>query len=87
MSETVRKNPKTLEGVVVSSGMDRTIVVQIQRRVRHPLYGKVLKQTSKLYAHDENNEAGVGDVVRVSGTRPLSKTKCWRLDNIVRKAG
>ena len=77
---------KTREGVVVSDKMDKTIVVEIKTRVRHPLYGKNMKQTSKLKAHDENNECGVGDRVRVMETRPLSHDKRWRLVEIVEKA-
>ena len=77
---------KSRIGVVVSDKMDKTIVVSIQTRVRHPLYGKIMKQTSKLKAHDEKNECGVGDKVRVMETRPLSKTKNWRLVEIIEKA-
>ena len=73
---------KTREGVVVSDKMDKTIVVEIKTRVRHPLYGKIMNQTSKLKAHDENNECGV----RVMETRPLSHDKRWRLVEIVEKA-
>ena len=77
---------KTREGVVVSDKMDKTIVVEIKTRVRHPLYGKIMNQTCKLKAHDENNECGVGDRVRVMETRPLSHDKRWRLVEIVEKA-
>ena len=77
---------KSRIGVVVSDKMDKTIVVSIQTRVRHPLYGKIMNQTSKLKAHDEKNECGVGDKVRVMETRPLSKTKNWRLVEIIEKA-
>ena len=84
MSE--RGNRKTIQGVVLSNGMDKTIVVEIKERVRHPLYGKIMNQTSKLKAHDENNECGIGDTVRIMETRPLSKDKCWRLVEIVEKA-
>jgi len=66
--------------------MDRTVVVTVDRLVRHPLYGKVIKRRSKLYAHDEKNECTEGDIVRVVETRPLSRTKCWRVVEIVRKA-
>ena len=75
---------KTREGMVVSDKMDKTIVVEIKTRVRHPLYGKIMNQTSKLKAHDENNECGVGD--RVMETRPLSREKRWRLVEILEKA-
>jgi small subunit ribosomal protein S17 len=77
---------KTRVGVVVSDKMDKTIVVEIRTRVRHPLYGKIMNQTNKLKAHDENNECGIGDTVRVMETRPLSKDKRWRLVEIVEKA-
>ena len=77
---------KTRVGTVVSDKMDKTIVVEIKERVRHPLYGKIMNQTSKLKAHDENNECGIGDTVRIMETRPLSKDKCWRLVEIIEKA-
>ena len=77
---------KTKVGMVVSDKMDKTIVVAIEDKVQHPLYKKILKRTSKLKAHDENNECGVGDKVRVMETRPLSKDKRWRLVEIVEKA-
>ena len=77
---------KTKVGMVVSNKMDKTIVVAIEDRVQHPLYKKILKRTYKLKAHDENNECGVGDKVRVMETRPLSKDKRWRLVEIVEKA-
>lgn len=77
---------KTRVGMVVSDKMDKTIVVAVQDNVRHPLYGKIVKKTYKLKAHDENNECKVGDRVRVMETRPLSKDKRWRLVSIVEKA-
>ena len=82
----VRGNRKTRTGVVVSDKMDKTIVVEVRTRVRHPLYGKIMNQTTKFKAHDENNECGIGDTVRVMETRPLSKDKHWRLVEIVEKA-
>ena len=85
MSET-RGMRKERIGVVVSDKMDKTIVVAIRTRVKHPLYGKIMNRTTKLKAHDENNECGVGDTVRVMETRPLSKEKHWRLVEIVEKA-
>ena len=85
MSE-VRGLRKTRVGVVVSDKMDKTITVEIRNRVKHPLYGKIMNQNMKLKAHDENNECGVGDTVRVMETRPLSKDKRWRLVEIVAKA-
>ena len=77
---------KTRVGMVVSDKMDKTIVVAIEDRVQHPLYKKTVKNTYKLKAHDENNECGVGDRVRVMETRPLSKDKRWRLVEIIEKA-
>ena len=73
-------------GVVVSDKMDKTIVVEIRTRVKHPLYGKIMNRTTRFKAHDEKNECGVGDTVRVMETRPLSKDKHWRLVEIVEKA-
>ena len=73
-------------GVVVSDKMDKTIVVEIRTRVKHPLYGKIMNRTKRFKAHDENNECGIGDTVRVMETRPLSKDKCWRLVEIIEKA-
>ena len=77
---------KTRVGVVVSDKMDKTIVVEIRTRVKHPLYGKIMNRTIRFKAHDENNECGIGDTVRVMETRPLSKDKNWRLVEIVEKA-
>ena len=73
-------------GVVVSDKMDKTIVVEIRTRVKHPLYGKIMNRTTRFKAHDENNECGIGATVRVMETRPLSKDKNWRLVEIVEKA-
>lgn len=77
---------KTRIGVVISDKMDKTRVIQIKTRVRHPLYGKIQNKTSKLKIHDENNESGIGDTVKVMETRPLSKDKRWRLVEILEKA-
>ena len=77
---------KTRVGKVVSNKMDKTIVVAIEDRVQHPLYKKVMTETYKLKAHDENNECNIGDTVKVMETRPLSKTKRWRVVEIVEKA-
>ena len=77
---------KTRTGKVVSDKMDKTIVVAVENHVKHPLYKKIVKKTYKLKAHDENNECGVGDTVRVMETRPLSKDKRWRVVEIVEKA-
>lgn len=83
---STRNRRKERIGVVVSDKMDKTITVAIERQVKHPIYGKFVKQTTKLKAHDERNEAGVGDTVRIMETRPLSKHKRWRLVEIVEKA-
>ena len=77
---------KTARGYVVSDKMDKTIVVEVEDRVKHPLYGKVIRVTSKVKAHDENNTAGIGDLVLINETRPLSATKRWRLVEILEKA-
>ena len=74
------------QGVVTSSKMDKTITVRVNRLVKHPLYGKIINRTTKIMAHDEENTCGVGDVVRVTETRPLSKRKRWRYVETVRKA-
>ncbi len=77
---------KARRGYVVSDKMDKTIVVEVEDRVKHPLYGKVIRRTSKVKAHDENNTAGIGDLVLINETRPLSATKRWRLVEILEKA-
>jgi len=77
---------KVRTGKVVSDKMDKTIVVAVENRIRHPRYKKIIKRTYKLKAHDENNECGIGDTVRVMETRPLSKEKRWRLVSILEKA-
>jgi small subunit ribosomal protein S17 len=82
----VRKRRKVREGLVVSDKMDKTVVVEVEDRVKHPLYGKVLRRTSKLKAHDEQNACGVGDRVLLMETRPLSATKRWRVVEILEKA-
>ncbi|MBB1483743.1 30S ribosomal protein S17 [Tessaracoccus sp. MC1865] len=81
-----RNRRKVLTGIVASDKMDKTIVVVVEDRVKHPLYGKVMNKTSRLKAHDENNEAGIGDRVRVMETRPLSAQKRWRLVEIIERA-
>ncbi|MFR9191130.1 MAG: 30S ribosomal protein S17 [Anaerotruncus massiliensis (ex Togo et al. 2019)] len=81
-----RGNRKTRTGVVVSDKMDKTIVVEIRTRVKHPLYGKIMNRTTRLKAHDEENACGIGDYVTVMETRPLSKDKRWRLVEIIEKA-
>ena len=76
----------TRVGLVVSSKMNKTVVVAIEDNVKHPVYGKIIKRTLKVHAHDENNECGIGDKVRIMETRPLSKTKRWRVVEIIEKA-
>ena len=83
---TERNTRKVREGLVVGDKMEKTIVVEVEDRVKHPLYGKVMRRTSKLKAHDEQNTAGVGDRVLVMETRPLSATKRWRLVEVVERA-
>lgn len=87
MSDITERNlRKTRVGKVVSAKMDKTIVVAIEDMVKHPLYGKVIRRTVKIHAHDENNECSVGDKVEVMETRPLSATKRWRLSSVIEKA-
>ena len=82
----VRGDRKLREGLVVSDKMEKTIVVEVEDRVKHPLYGKVIRRTSKVKAHDEGNIAGIGDLVLINETRPLSASKRWRLVEILEKA-
>lgn len=82
MSETTR----TTQGRVISDKMDKSIVVAIERFVKHPIYGKFIKRTTKVHAHDENNECGLGDTVEICECRPLSKTKSWTLVKVVEKS-
>lgn len=86
MAENERKQRKVRVGKVVSDKMDKTIVVAVEERVMHPLYGKTVRRTKKFKAHDENNEAKIGDIVRIMETRPISKEKRWRLVEIVERA-
>ena len=81
-----RADRKSRRGYVVSDKMDKTVVVEVEDRVKHPLYGKVIRRTSKVKAHDEANAAGVGDLVTIMETRPLSATKRWRVVEILEKA-
>jgi len=83
---TPRANRKTREGLVVSDKMDKTVVVEVEDRVKHALYGKVLRRTRKLKVHDEQNACGIGDRVSLMETRPLSATKRWRVVEILEKA-
>ncbi len=77
---------KTRTGIVTSNKMDKTVTVAVERKVKHPIYGKFVKKTTKFHAHDEKNECTVGDVVRIMETRPMSKTKRWRMVEVVEKA-
>jgi small subunit ribosomal protein S17 len=89
MSETTaqqRNTRKVREGLVVSDKMDKTVVVEVEDRVKHALYGKVLRRTSRLKAHDEQNDCGIGDRVQIMETRPLSATKRWRVVTILERA-
>lgn len=83
---TDRNLRKTRIGLVVSNKMDKTVTVTVERKVKHPIYGKFVKKTTKFHAHDEKNECTVGDLVRIMETRPLSKTKRWRLVEVLEKA-
>ena len=78
-------NPRILTGIVTSNKADKTITVKIERKVKHPLYGKVIKRATKVHAHDENNDASIGDIVSVKECRPISKTKTWTLISDVSK--
>ena len=82
----VRNLRKEKVGVVVSDKMDKSIVVAVKRKVKHPIYGKFVNKTTKFHAHDEGNTCNTGDTVRIGETRPLSKTKCWRLVEIIERA-
>lgn len=77
---------RTITGRVVSDKMDKTITVMVERKVKHPLYGKIIKRSTKLHAHDENNDCNQGDIVTISQCRPLSKSKAWTLVDIVERA-
>ncbi|HZE39940.1 MAG TPA: 30S ribosomal protein S17 [Stackebrandtia sp.] len=85
-TQTRTSSRKVREGLVVSDKMDKTVVVEVEDRVKHPLYGKVLRRTKKYKAHDEQNDCGVGDRVQIMETRPLSATKRWRIVEILEKA-
>ncbi|PTU74207.1 30S ribosomal protein S17 [Pseudomonas mangrovi] len=82
----VEKTVRTLTGRVVSDKMEKTITVLIERRVKHPIYGKYVKRSTKLHAHDETNQCRIGDKVTIRETRPLAKTKCWALVEVVERA-
>jgi small subunit ribosomal protein S17 len=82
----VRKLRKEKVGLVVSNKMSKSIVVEVERKIKHPKYGKFVKKTSTFMAHDEKNDCNIGDTVRITETRPLSKNKCWRLVEIIERA-
>ncbi len=84
-TSVVRNLRKTRVGIVSSNKMDKTIVVKVERKIKHPLYGKFLKKTTSFHAHDEKNECNIGDTVKIMESRPLSKTKRWRLVEVVEK--
>jgi small subunit ribosomal protein S17 len=85
MSEQAQTE-RTVTGRVVSNKMDKTITVMVERKVRHPIYGKYIKRSTKMHAHDENNECQQGDLVTIRSTRPLSKSKCWSLVEVLERA-
>lgn len=84
--EEIRNLRKERIGLVVKTKMDKSIIVTVEQKVKHPIYGKFVKKTKKFMAHDENNDCGVGDTVKIMETRPLSKNKCWRLVEIIERA-
>jgi small subunit ribosomal protein S17 len=84
-TSVVRNLRKTRVGIVSSNKMDKTIVVKVERKIKHPLYGKFLKKTTSFHAHDEKNECNIGDTVKIMESRPMSKTKRWRLVEVVEK--
>ncbi|MEM7369247.1 MAG: 30S ribosomal protein S17 [Bacteroidota bacterium] len=87
MSEAITRNLRKVRiGKVISDKMEKSIVVSVERRVKHPIYGKFVKKTSTFLAHDENNECGIGDTVRIMETRPMSKRKRWRMVEIIERA-
>ena len=85
-TDTAAKNVRTATGLVVSNKMDKTISVAIERKVKHPMYGKYIKRTTKVLAHDEQNDCNEGDTVSIGECRPLSKNKAWRLVEVVKRA-
>jgi small subunit ribosomal protein S17 len=86
MSEQKQQNERTVTGRVISDKMNKSITVLVERRVKHPVYGKFVRKSTKLHAHDENNECKEGDLVTIAECRPISKTKAWRLVEVVEKA-
>ena len=88
MSENKQKSnvTRTLDGTVISNKMDKTVVVLVERKVKHPIYGKYVKRSTKIHAHDEANVCNEGDVVTIAETRPISRTKKWKLAEVIKKA-
>lgn len=87
VAQEIVSKARTIVGKVVSNKMNKTIVVQVERKVKHPLYGKYIKRFTKMYAHDEDNRCSIGDIVMIKQTRPLSKLKRWTLVELVRTSG
>ena len=85
MNAEQNKSQRVITGKVISSKMNKTIVVQVERKVKHPSYGKYVRRFSKMYAHDEDNTCSIGDLVTIQQTRPISKTKCWKLVEILKR--
>ena len=85
-ADTNQKVVRTITGRVISNKMNKSITVIVERRVQHPIYGKFIRRSTKLHAHDENNECGIGDTVSITECRPISKTKTWRLVSVIEKA-
>ncbi len=85
-SSKQEKSARSLQGSVVSAAMDKTVTVLVERQVKHPLYQKYIRRSTRFHAHDENNECSVGDLVRIEECRPISKQKCWRLVEVMSKA-
>ena len=86
MQENIKKSARTATGKVVSNGMDKSITVLIERRVKHPVYGKIIKRSTKIHAHDANNECSLGDEVTIKEVKPISKTKSWALVSVDQRA-
>ena len=86
MQENIKKSARTAPGNVVSNGMDKSITVLIERRVKHPVYGKIIKRSTKIHAHDANNECSLGDEVTIKEVKPISKTKSWALVSVDQRA-
>jgi small subunit ribosomal protein S17 len=84
--QTIDNTKRTLQGVVTSNACDKSATIMIERRIKHPLYGKIVKKSTKLHVHDENNECNKGDTILIEECRPMSKTKSWRLVKVVEKA-